>query len=163
MPNKTSTEVVKVVIMWIMHFGPPKVLQSDNGTEFKGVLTLLLHEHGIKVIIKRPRHPQSQGMVEQANGVLKEKIGAWCSDHLSSSWVSSLPEVIAGMKSQRSSVTGKLAYISKKYTLQLVQQVHLRLPVLLRQTVKRETWCYLPRQVILLPGHLEINLSLPGD
>ena len=110
MPNKTSTEVVKVVIMWIMHFGPPKVLQSDNGTEFKGALSLLLHEHGIKVINGRPRHPQSQGMVEQAKVVLKEKIGAWRSDHQSSSWVSSLPEVIAGMNSQRSSVTGKSAY-----------------------------------------------------
>ena len=110
MANKTSIEVVKVVLMWIMHFGPPKILQSDNGTEFKGALSILLQEHGIKVINGRPRHPQSQGMVEQANGVLKEKIAAWRSDHQSASWVSSLPEVIAGMNSQCSSVTGKSAY-----------------------------------------------------
>ena len=93
-----------------MHLGPPKILQSDNGTEFKGPLKILLQQYGILVINGRPRHPQSQGMVEQANGVLKEKIATWRSDHQTSSWVSSLPDVIAGMNSQRSSVTGKSAY-----------------------------------------------------
>ena len=110
MPNKTSEEVVKVVITWIMYFGPPKILQSDNGTEFKGALTILLRQHGIKIINGRPRHPQSQGMVEKGNHILKEKIGAWQSDHQSSAWVCSLPEVIAGMNAQRSSVTGKSPY-----------------------------------------------------
>ena len=110
MVNKTSSEVVKVVVIWIMHFGPPKILQSDNGTEFKGALSILLHEHGIKVINGRPRHSQSQGMVEQANGVLKGKIAAWRSDHQSASWVCSLPEVIAAMNCQQSSVTGRSAF-----------------------------------------------------
>ena len=110
MPSKTSEEVVKVVLTWIMHLGPPKILQSDNGTEFKGALTILLRQHGIQVINGRPRHPQSQGMVENANHILKDKISAWRSDHQSSSWVSSLPEVIAGMNSQRSSVTGRTPY-----------------------------------------------------
>jgi IS30 family transposase len=59
-----------------MCFGPPKILQSDNGTEFKGALSILLQEHGIKVINGCPHHPQSQGMVKHANGVLKEKIAA---------------------------------------------------------------------------------------
>lgn len=110
MPNKTSEEVVKVVITWIMHLGPPKILQSDNGTEFKGALTILLRQHGIQIINGRPRHPQSQGMVEKGNHILKEKIGAWRSDHQSSSWVCSLPEVISGMNAQRSSVTGRSPY-----------------------------------------------------
>ena len=110
MPNKSSEEVVKVVVTWIMHLGPPKILQSDNGTEFKGALTILLRQYGIQVINGRPRHPQSQGMVKKANHILKDKIAAWRSDHQSSSWVSSLPEVIAGMNGQRSSVTGRTPY-----------------------------------------------------
>lgn len=110
MPNKSSEEVVKVVLMWIMHLGPPKILQSDNGTEFKGALTLLLRQHGIQVINGRPRHPQSQGMIEKANHVLKDKIAAWQSDHQSSCWVQSIPEVITSMNAQRSSVTGKSPY-----------------------------------------------------
>ena len=110
MPNKTSEEVVKVVLAWIMHLGPPKILQSDNGTEFKGALTILLRQYGIQVINGRPCHPQSQGMVEKANHILKDKIAAWRCDHQTSSWVSSLPEVIAGMNSQQSSVTGRSPY-----------------------------------------------------
>ena len=43
--------------------------------------------------------------------------------------------------------------ISKKYTSYQVQQVHLRLPLLLRQTVKRETRWRLPR----LPVHSSIT------
>ena len=62
------------------------------------------------MINSRPRHPQSHGMVEQANRVLKGKIAAWRSDHQSASWIGSLPEVISAMNSQRSSVTGKSAY-----------------------------------------------------
>lgn len=110
MPSKTSEEVVKVVLTWIMHLGPPKILQSDNGTEFKGALSILLRQYGIQVINGRPRHPQSQGMVEKANHILKDKISAWRSDHQSSSWVCSLPEVIGGMNAQRSFVTGRSPY-----------------------------------------------------
>ncbi len=39
---------------------------------FKGVLLILLQRYGIKVINGRPRHPQTQGLVEQANGVMKK-------------------------------------------------------------------------------------------
>ena len=110
MPNKSSEKVVKVVLTWLMHRWPPKVLQSDNGTEFKGALTLLLRQHGIQVINGRPRHPQSQGMVEKGNHILKDKIAAWRSDHQSSSWVQSIPEAISSMNAQKSSVSGRLPY-----------------------------------------------------
>src|SRR5437588_1815427 len=49
-------------------------------------------------------------MVEKANHILKDKVAAWRSDHQSSSWVASLPEVISGMNAQRSSVTGRSPY-----------------------------------------------------
>jgi hypothetical protein len=49
-------------------------------------------------------------MVEQANRVLKDKNAAWHSDHQTPSWVSLLPEVIAGINSQQSSVTRKSPY-----------------------------------------------------
>jgi transposase InsO family protein len=87
MTHKSSEDVAKVVQTWIMHPGPPHILQADNGTEFKGAFLILLQSHGIKIINGRPRHPQSQGTIEQANGVLKEKIAAWKSDNESRSWV----------------------------------------------------------------------------
>jgi hypothetical protein len=31
----------------------------------------------VKIINGRPRHPQSQGLVERANGILQQKLGKW--------------------------------------------------------------------------------------
>ena len=51
----------------------PKIVQSNNGREFKGVMRELLLHHGIKIINGRPRTPRTQGLVEQANGTVKRK------------------------------------------------------------------------------------------
>jgi len=57
------------------------MLHCDNGVEFKGVLLILLKKYGIKIINGRPRHLQMQGLVEQANGVMKVKLRCWFADH----------------------------------------------------------------------------------
>ena len=31
----------------------------------------------VKIINGRPHHPQSQGLVEKANGILQQKLGKW--------------------------------------------------------------------------------------
>ena len=62
---------------WIRVFGVPTIVQADNGKEFKSVLKLLLLLHRIKIKNGRPRTPRTQGLVEQANGTVKEKILAW--------------------------------------------------------------------------------------
>lgn len=49
-------------------FGPPKVVQSDNGTEFDNSLIKSLQSHyGFQIVHSRPYHPQSQGVVERTN------------------------------------------------------------------------------------------------
>ena len=62
---------------WIGAFGVPTIVQADNGKEFKGVLKLLLLLHGVKIKNGRPRTPRTQGLIEQANETVKEKILAW--------------------------------------------------------------------------------------
>jgi hypothetical protein len=54
-------------------------LQSDNGKEFcaeviKELVNIWL---SLKIINGRPRHPQSQGLVERANGILQQRLGKW--------------------------------------------------------------------------------------
>ena len=110
MKSKASEEVASVFLTWIIHLGVPGKVHCDNGTEFKGALELLLRKHGIKIIHGRAHHPQSQGMVEKGNDILKEKIAAWLSDHQSSSWVEAIPEALIAMNIQRSSVTKKSPY-----------------------------------------------------
>jgi hypothetical protein len=53
-----------------------KILQCDNGKEFKGALSILLRRYGIKVINDALHTPQVQGLVKQANSVAKSKIWA---------------------------------------------------------------------------------------
>ena len=44
--------------------GPPRIIQSDQGTEFRGVVEMLSSAMNITVICSRPYHPQYQGKVE---------------------------------------------------------------------------------------------------
>ena len=54
--------------------GPPTVIQSDQGSEFKGAMKTLCRQMGIKIICSRPYHPQSQGKVERSHGSLRAKM-----------------------------------------------------------------------------------------
>lgn len=42
MPNKKASTVAKYIYMFILHCGIPDILQCDNGTEFKGMITNLI-------------------------------------------------------------------------------------------------------------------------
>ena len=44
-------------------FGPPKTLRTDNGSEFKGRVLELCSLFGVRIINRRPKHPQTQGKV----------------------------------------------------------------------------------------------------
>ena len=41
----------------------PHVLQSDNGSEFKGATKKLMEMMGVKIINSQPYHPHVQGKV----------------------------------------------------------------------------------------------------
>ena len=54
-------------------------LQSDNGKEFRAsvVENLRTFWPELKIVHGRPRHPESQGSVERANGEVKQLLGIW--------------------------------------------------------------------------------------
>ena len=55
--------------------GFPEIFQSDNGKEFVGrLLSEFLKSHNVKVKHGRPRHPQSQGQVENLNKTVKHHL-----------------------------------------------------------------------------------------
>lgn len=86
-----------------LQFGAPAILQSDNGKEFRAKVVEelkvnlfykslinkymnLIYESiafikvlwpDLKIVHGRPRHPQSEGSVERANGEVKRLIGTW--------------------------------------------------------------------------------------
>jgi hypothetical protein len=58
-------------------------MQADNGKESKGAILILLWKYGIQVVNGVPRSPQTQGLVEQANGVVENKLRLWKMNHSS--------------------------------------------------------------------------------
>jgi len=85
----------------LFHFlgSPPKILQSDNGKEFTAVIIkeLISLWPTVKIINGRPCHPQSQGLVERANGILQQKLGKWKEDTGRHDWSFGLRLVILSM------------------------------------------------------------------
>ena len=95
--DKTATGVAKCVAEWLGIVGIPKIIQCNNGKEFKGVLLILWKKYGVKILNGRPRHPETQGLVEQANGVMKTKLRCWLEEHEGLGWTGALPDIALGM------------------------------------------------------------------
>ena len=93
LPNKEAKSVANAMTYWLSAFGPPAIVQSDNGREFKGAFKELLLRYGIRIINGRPRTPRTQGLVEQANGTVKQKIIAWKRENGVPGWAMGLPVV----------------------------------------------------------------------
>jgi transposase InsO family protein len=74
--SKHAEPIADCFALFIIAFLPPKIMQADNGKEFKGALLILLRKYGIQVINGAPRSPQTQGLIEQANGVVEAKLRA---------------------------------------------------------------------------------------
>ena len=59
----------------------------------------MIKGYGIQIIHGRPRHPQSQGLIEQANGVLKQKFRAWMAQTGLVTWERGLSVITMAMNS----------------------------------------------------------------
>lgn len=75
--SKKASEIAYYINLFVRHLIIPEILQCENEQEFKGVLLVFLKKHNIKIINSRPRMPQTQGLVEQANFIIKNKIRLW--------------------------------------------------------------------------------------
>ena len=97
--------------LWIGLFGPPHILQCDNGTAFKDSVFLLLKKYGIQVLNGRPSHPQTQSIVEKHNSTLKRKLQALIQDSGGCRhWAQALPEIVLSTNHQIHSTTGESPY-----------------------------------------------------
>ncbi|CAF1510262.1 unnamed protein product [Didymodactylos carnosus] len=81
--SKSAVEVAQKLRALFFVFGPPRLLHSDNGAEFIAnvIVELKVLLTDMCFIRSRPRHPQSQGCVERANGVLTIALGKWLVDN----------------------------------------------------------------------------------
>ena len=98
--TKEAIEVAKKLEIFVAHYGPPQIFQADNGKEFKGAVLILIKKLRIKIINGRPRTPQTQGLVEQANSVVKDKLRKWKLQEGRSDWASALAFIASAMNKQ---------------------------------------------------------------
>lgn len=93
--SKRASEVAEELTKIFYHWGAPQMLQSDNGKEFvaKVIEEVVAIWPYCKILYGRPRHPESQGSVERANGDVKSMIRAWMLDKNSQNWSRACYEV----------------------------------------------------------------------
>lgn len=72
--RKTSTPISNALKSLYKEHGSPKVVQHDRGTEFKGAVIKMCKKLGIRIVIGRPYHPQSQDKVERSHRSFRKKI-----------------------------------------------------------------------------------------
>ena len=66
--SKKAYEVYSCIKLLFEKEGFPEILQSDNGKEFVNrLIKSFLEDYGVRMVRGRPRHPQSQGQVENLN------------------------------------------------------------------------------------------------
>ena len=105
--TKEAKEVAQVLRRIFLLFGPPTVFHTDNGTEFTSqVIRDLMNDWPETRIVRgRPRHPQSQGLIEKGNSVLKGKLAKWMQRNRSTLWSQGLDHVIYAMNTSYCRVT----------------------------------------------------------
>lgn len=85
---KRAAAVAHQLLDIFLLFGAPSILQSDNGSEFTAEVITELKEMwpSLVMVHGKPRHPQSQGSVERANGDIKDMLVAWMGDNKTNDW-----------------------------------------------------------------------------
>ncbi|CAF4134003.1 unnamed protein product [Rotaria magnacalcarata] len=99
LPSKEARYVAESLLQLFFQFGSCKILQSDNGKEFTAqiIKDLKIKWPQLVILNGRPRHPQSQGLVERGNSTLCDILGKFMQDRDTSHWVSCLLPAIYSM------------------------------------------------------------------
>ena len=99
--SKRADEIVFHLDRIWTEFGPPEILQTDNGGEFRNAkVEALAAEWNVKIVHGAPRRSQSQGSVERCNQDVENILITFQSYFKTSNWASNLHRFQA-MKNNR--------------------------------------------------------------
>ena len=105
--TKTMEETADCFERFVLaYFGLPKILQSDNGSEFRNQYMrnkAAIWDGECKIIHGRARHPESQGLVENGNGTAENKLTAMMHQLVDKNWVNLIPQLQSKLNTQKSS------------------------------------------------------------
>ena len=89
-----SEKIVAEIHNFFCHFGFPKVIQSDNGTNFTSkVFQDYCTSQGIQHVTSVPYHPESQGAIERYHQTLKSMLNSCAFDN-PKTWHNLVPQLL---------------------------------------------------------------------
>lgn len=98
--------VVKELVKFLSTFGLPRVIQTDQGTNFTSKLfAQVAKELGVSHVLSSAYHPQSQGAVERFHQTLKSMLRAYCLES-GKEWVEGLPLLMFAVREAKQESTG---------------------------------------------------------
>jgi hypothetical protein len=99
LPSKEARHVAENLLQLFFQFSPCKILQSDNGKKFtaKVIKDMKIMWPGLVILNGRPRHPQSQGLVECGNSTLCDILGKLMQDRDTIHWTQCLSPAVYSM------------------------------------------------------------------
>jgi transposase InsO family protein len=106
LPDKQASTVARVFHdFWLMRYGLPEWLTSDNGSEFAGAFRHQLERFGVEHVPTSAYHPQSNGAAERLVATLKSILSAKVAGAVHD-WPSLLPQVRMEYMQRVHSATG---------------------------------------------------------
>eukprot|EP00118_Oscarella_pearsei_P016214 m.153026 g.153026 ORF g.153026 m.153026 type:complete len:304 (+) comp38614_c0_seq6:96-1007(+) len=90
--KKSASDIAVLLLDIYSLMGTPKILQSDQGTEFKGAVRMVMTNFNVAIVTSSPYHPQSQGKLERSHCLWKAMIRHDLQkEHGYVDWVEQLP------------------------------------------------------------------------
>lgn len=95
------------MIQFICQHDLPKVILSDNGTEFNNeLLSLFMDTLGISQIKTSPYHPEGNGALERAHGKMKEYLQLYVTVEKRGEWDECLSLAASAYNKSKHATTG---------------------------------------------------------
>ncbi|KAK4287334.1 hypothetical protein Pmani_039592, partial [Petrolisthes manimaculis] len=96
--NISASVVIRELINFFTHFGLPKEIQSDQGSNFLSkIFRQVMRQLNITQVSSTAYHPQSQGTIERFHQTLKSMLRKHCEDY-QKEWDKSLPYVLFAIR-----------------------------------------------------------------
>lgn len=104
--NITTKSIMKALTQFIGVFRIPKVIQSDQGTNFtSGLFAKMLQKLGITHVKSTAYHPESQGAIERFHQTLKSNLRSYCTE-LGRDWEEVMPWLLLAAREVTQESTG---------------------------------------------------------
>ena len=112
MKSKEAQFIANKLITLFYQFGPCKILQSDNSKEFTAAVIKNLNALWPRLLIinGKPRHPQSQELVERGSTTLCSILGKYIADRHTASWAEYLLPAVSSMNTGLASAVDTTPY-----------------------------------------------------